>query len=205
MIETNGMPMLTENQLRCIPNVSFELIPIKNLVFTSRLSYSFFHSENYGASYPYFSIYSSGAYSPAISVSASSTSTNYWQWENFASYNFTAKNNSFNVMLGSSYSETRNFGVTGTMGGNGNGDLGFSRNDPNFMYFAYATAGASKSIYGGEPSYTRKLAYFGRVNYDYKNTYLLQFSLRADAAAAGIPDCVKDLRMIQPKLKKECA
>ena len=32
MIETNGMPMLTENQLRCIPNVSFELIPIKNLV-----------------------------------------------------------------------------------------------------------------------------------------------------------------------------
>ena len=32
MIETNGMPMLTEKQLRCIPNVSFELIPIKNLV-----------------------------------------------------------------------------------------------------------------------------------------------------------------------------
>ena len=176
-----------ENRITSLSGTTFmNITPIKNLVFTSRLSYSFFHSENYGASYPYFSIYSSGAYSPAISVSASSTSTNYWQWENFASYNFTAKNNSFNVMLGSSYSETRNFGVTGTMGGNGNGDLGFSRNDPNFMYFAYATAGASKNIYGGEPSYTRKLAYFGRINYDYKNTYVLQFSLRADAADSSI-------------------
>ena len=176
-----------ENRIASLSGTTFmNITPIKNLVFTSRLSYSFFHSENYGASYPYFSIYSSGAYSPAISVSASSTNTNYWQWENFASYNFTAKNNSFNVMLGSSYSETRNFGVTGTMGGNGNGDLGFSRNDPNFMYFAYATAGASKNIYGGEPSYTRKLAYFGRVNYDYKNTYLLQFSLRADAADSSV-------------------
>ena len=176
-----------ENRIASLSGTTFmNITPIKNLVFTSRLSYSFFHSENYGASYPYFSIYSSGAYSPAISVSASSTSTNYWQWENFASYNFTVKNNSFNVMLGSSYSETRNFGVTGSMGGNGNGDLGFSRNDPNFMYFAYATAGASKNIYGGEPSYTRKLAYFGRMNYDYKNTYLLQFSLRADAADSSI-------------------
>lgn len=176
-----------ENRITSLSGTTFmNITPIKNLVFTSRLSYSFFHSENYSASYPYFSIYSSGAYSPAIAVSASSTSTNYWQWENFASYNFKAKNNNFNVMLGSSYSETRNFGVTGSMGGNGNGDLGFSRNDPNFMYFAYATAGASKSIYGGEPSYTRKLAYFGRMNYDYKNTYLLQFSLRADAADSSI-------------------
>ena len=176
-----------ENRITSLSGTTFmNITPIKNLVFTSRLSYSFFHSDNYSASYPYYSIYSSGAYSPAISVSASSTSTNYWQWENFASYNFKAKNNNFNVMLGSSYSETRNFGVTGSMGGNGNGDLGFSRDDPNFMYFAYATAGASKSIYGGEPSYTRKLAYFGRMNYDYKNTYLLQFSLRADAADSSI-------------------
>ena len=176
-----------ENRIASLSGTTFmNITPIKNLVFTSRLSYSFFHSENYGASYPYFSIYTSGAYSPAISVSASSTNSNYWQWENFASYNFTAKNNSFNVMLGSSYSETRNFGVSGSMGGNGNGDIGFSRNDPNFMYFAYATTGATKNLAGGEPSYTRKLAYFGRVNYDYKNTYLLQFSLRADAADSSV-------------------
>jgi TonB-linked SusC/RagA family outer membrane protein len=176
-----------ENRVAGLSGTTFlNFTPIKNLVFTSRLSYSLLHSENYTAQYPYFSIYSSGAYSPAIKVSAASTGTNYWQWENFGSYRFNWGKNNFNVMLGTSYSETRNFGVSGSMEGNGKGDLGFSRNDPNFMYFAYATAGASKTILGGEPTYTRKLAYFGRVNYDYRGTYLLQFSLRADAADSSI-------------------
>ena len=56
------------------------------------------------------------------------------------------------------------------------------QNDPNFFYFAYATSDAVKDVSGGEPTYTRKLSYFGRLNYDYAGKYMAQFSLRADAA-----------------------
>ncbi len=60
------------------------------------------------------------------------------------------------------------------------------QNDPNFFYFAYATSDAVKDVSGGEPTYTRKLSYFGRLNYDYAGKYMAQFSLRADAADLSV-------------------
>ena len=36
------------------------------------------------------------------------------------------------------------------------------------------------------PTYTRKLSYFGRLNYDYAGKYMAQFSLRADAADLSV-------------------
>lgn len=162
------------------------LTPVKGLVLTSRLSYSFASGDLYSASKPWFASMNSGALSPYITVSASSSHSTYWQWENFGTYMRQFGKHSVGLMLGTSYSDMRSYGVTGSMSGNTNGDLGFSRNDPNFMYFAYATSGATKSLSGGEPSYNRKLAYFGRLNYDYRGTYLFQFSLRADAADLSI-------------------
>ena len=52
--------------------------------------------------------------------------------------------------------------------------------------FAYATSDAVKDVSGGEPTYTRKLSYFGRLNYDYAGKYMAQFSLRADAADLSV-------------------
>ena len=43
-----------------------------------------------------------------------------------------------------------------------------------------------KDVSGGEPTYTRKLSYFGRLNYDYAGKYMAQFSLRADAADLSV-------------------
>ena len=157
--------------------------PIKGLTITSRLGYRLTSSESYGVSHDYYA--TSMAHQNYLSVSASTYASTYWQWENFLNYNKTIKNHTFGVMLGTSFSESRSFGVSGSKNG-GDGDLGFQKDDPLFWYFSYATATAEDSVSGGEPSFTRKNSYFGRLNYEYKGKYLLQASLRADAADSSV-------------------
>lgn len=50
-----------------------------------------------------------------------------------------------------------------------------------FYYLNYASASAIKGV-GGEKTRSAKLSYFGRVGYEFAGRYLLQASLRADAA-----------------------
>jgi TonB-linked SusC/RagA family outer membrane protein len=55
------------------------------------------------------------------------------------------------------------------------------KNDPLFYYLNYAAASSTKGV-GGEMTRSSKMSYFGRISYDYAGRYLLQASLRADAA-----------------------
>ncbi len=161
------------------------LTPVKGLLFTSRLSYRLSASESYGVSFDYYG--NSTQKQDYLQVSASAYTPTYYQWENFANYTRDFGKHHAGLMLGMSYSQSRSFGLSGSMKGSGeDGDLGFKKDDPLFWYFAYANATASKSLSGGEASYIRKLAYFGRANYEYDNKYLAQFSLRADAADSSV-------------------
>lgn len=157
--------------------------PLKGFTFTSRLGYRFSGSESYGVQHDYYA--SAQANRNFLSVSASDSTPVYWQWENFANYMRSFGKHNVSLMLGTSYSQSRSFGVSGSYTG-GDGDLGFKQDDPLFWYFAYATGTATKTVSGGEPNYTRKLAYFGRANYDYQGRYMAQFSLRADAADSSV-------------------
>lgn len=158
-------------------------MPIKGLTITSRLGYRLSSSSSYGVSNHYY--YSGKNKQAYVQVDASDYSPTYYQWENFLNYMRTFGKHSATIMLGTSYSQNRNFGVSGNKKGNDT-DLGFQQDNPLFYYFAYATADATQNISGGEPGYTRKLAYFGRLNYDYEGRYMAQFSLRADAADLSI-------------------
>lgn len=157
--------------------------PLKGLTLTSRLGYRFSATESYGVQKDYYG--SSIVNQNFLSVSASDYTPTYWQWENFLNYNRQFGKHDVTLMLGTSYSQSRSFGLSGSYTG-GDGDLGFKQDDPLFWYFAYATSTATKSVSGGEASYTRKLSYFGRVNYDYDHRYMAQFSLRADAADSSV-------------------
>lgn len=159
-------------------------MPIKGLTVTSRLSYRLSGGESYGVNHDY---YANGQIqSKYMSVSAGSSASTYWQWENFLNYNKQIKKHNLGIMLGTSYSESRSFGVNGSKGGNEDAGIGFEKDDPLFWYFAYAVDNATKNVSGGEPSYGRKLSYFGRANYEYDNRYMLQVSLRADAADSSV-------------------
>ncbi|MDR0973078.1 MAG: TonB-dependent receptor [Prevotellaceae bacterium] len=157
--------------------------PITGLTVTSRFGYRLSGSESYGASYDYYA--TAMQHRNYMSVSASTYTPYYWQWENFLNYSRSFGKHNATLMLGTSYSESRSFGVNGSYSG-GDGNFGFMQDDPLFYYFAYATASATRSLSGGEPSYSRKNAYFGRLNYDYAGKYMAQVSLRADAADSSV-------------------
>jgi len=194
-VRTNRVnPMITrdnadnDSRVLNISGTAFaNLTPIKNFMFTSRFSYAFANSDVYMPFYQYYADYSQQAFRNYLMVASSSSHNYFWQWENFANYSLEiAKNHNLAFMLGTSYSESRNTGITGAASGTTDNNLGFLQDDPRFMYFAYITPDANKTIQGGEAVYTRKIAYFGRVNYSYKDTYLAQFSLRADAADLSV-------------------
>lgn len=157
--------------------------PISGLTITSRLGYQLSSSSSYGVSQDYY--YTGKSKQDYIQVNASDYSPSYWQWENFLNYTRSFGKNNATIMLGTSYSESRSFGVSGNKKGDDQ-NIGFLQDDPLFLYFAYATSDASKDVSGGEENYIRKLAYFGRLNYDYAGKYMAQFSLRADAADLSV-------------------
>lgn len=158
-------------------------MPTKELTFTSRLSYVLSGGESYGVNYDYTD--SRKYFSDNLSVSASASLSSYYQWENFLNYQKSVEDHHLSAMLGMSYSQSRSFGVNGSVQGV-EGDLGFKKDDPLFHYFAYKTPNADDNVGGGEPSYSRKNSYFGRLSYDYAGKYLFQASLRADAADSSI-------------------
>jgi len=157
--------------------------PFKGFVFTSRLGYRLAATESYGVSHDYY--VSDSMKQNFVSLSGSTYHPTYYQWENFLNYSRTFGKHTASIMLGTSFSSSRSYGLSGSKSG-GDGDLGVTQDIPKFWYLAYATSTATKSVSGAEPSYTKKLAYFGRLNYDYAGKYMFQFSLRADAADLSV-------------------
>ena len=158
--------------------------PWKHLTLTSRLGYRLSGSENYSVGFDYYG--NSTQKQDYLSVSAGTSTPTYYQWENFLNYNQDFGKHNVGAMLGMSFSESRSFSVSGSMSGTDADDIGFQKDDPLFWYWAYATATAKKTLSGGEAMFSRKLAYFGRLSYNYDNKYLAQFSLRADAADSSV-------------------
>lgn len=165
-----------------------DFTPIKELVVTSRLGYRYTFNNSYGYIMP--NLTCSDLYQDYVSVNATSGNTTYWQWENFANYTKTfAEKHNVNAMIGMSYSSNTAFGVTGGINGSRSGDkldLGITKLDPNYAYFAYQTGTATRTVSGGEKRRYANLSYFGRLSYDYENKYFAQFTLRADAADLSI-------------------
>lgn len=163
---------------------ALNLTAIPNTVITSRLSYQMSNSESYGVSRDHYG--SEKSSQNFVNLSAGNNNTVYYQWENFANWNMSIdRKHNLGVMVGSSFSENRTFGVSGGTNGK-DGDYGVKQDDPNFWYIAYATPTATKSVSGGEAMYIRKLGFFGRASYDYQGKYLVQYNFRADAADSSI-------------------
>lgn len=159
------------------------LKPVKGLVITSRLGYRLSAAKSYTVNNDFY--VNTTINQSYMSVNASASTPIYLQWENFVNYMHSFGKHNLNAMVGTSYIDNSSFYVSGNVTG-GDGDFGFKKDDPRYAYFAYATATAVKSVSGGEEIIGRKLAYFGRLNYDYAGKYMAQFSLRADAADSSV-------------------
>ena len=154
----------------------FTLIP--DLTITSRFGYRLNGSRTSNTSLPFYgNAVQSRDY---VSQSNTSSTTIYYQWENFANYMKTfAEAHTVNAMVGISFQKNSYDFVTGGL--DANGEHALKKNDPLFYYLNYANASATKSV-SGETTSNTKYSYFGRLGYDYLGRYMLQASLRADAA-----------------------
>lgn len=169
-------------------STSLELTPIKHFVFTSRLGYRYMYNNSYTYTSP--NVTNTDTFQDYMSVTNTTNTLGYWQWENFLNYNQTfADKHNVSAMIGMSYSDTSNYFNTGVVSGSGSGnaaELGFLKNDPNYAFPAYKSGSAVQTVTGGEKLHVLKYSYYGRIGYDFANRYYAQFSLRADAADTSI-------------------
>ena len=161
----------------------FTLIPY--LTVTSRFGYRLTGTRSSSTSLPFFgNAVQSRDY---VDQSNTSSTTIYYQWENFANYMKSFGNHTVSAMVGMSFQDSSYDYVTGQL--TSNGEDAIKKNDPLFYYLNYANASATKGV-SGETTSSTKFSYFGRLGYDFLGRYMLQASLRADAA---------DLSKLSPK------
>ena len=137
------------------------LTPFKGFVFTSRLGYRIKQEYETNFEEPFHA--NAKAYSKKYKISAESSQSYYYQWENFANYNVTLSNHAIGAMAGMSYTYSDSRGVGGSLEGDN------------------PLKGCTKSISGDNPSQSAQISYFGRLTYSYDNRYSLQANFRADA------------------------
>ena len=166
-------------------STALNIKPFKTVTFTSRLGYDFLNISSYSLQWPH--TVNTDTNMDYVSINAGNQSTRYYQWENFVNYNETfAQKHNVSAMVGMSFSERTTFGVSGSIAGTNSSNIGITKLDKNYAYFANATGTAIKNISGGEKRTYTDLSYFGRVGYDYEGKYYIQASLRADAADLSI-------------------
>lgn len=164
---------------------ALDFTPIKHITFTSRLGYTINSSISNTVTWP--NVTNTDTVTDYVTIAASAGTNTYYQWENFVNYNQTfAKKHNVNAMAGMSYSWRTNYSVNAQIAGTGLDNLGITKLDPNYAYFANQTGTATKTVSGGEKRNYAELSYFGRLSYDYDNKYYIQASLRADAADLSI-------------------
>ena len=154
-----------------------DFTPLKGLTVTSRFGYRLAGTRSSSTSLPF---YGNGVQSrDYLDFSAGSSTSIYYQWENFANYMKQFGGHTVTAMVGMSFQKSSSDNVNGSLTANGEDAL--KKNDPLFYYLNYANASATKGV-SGETNESTKNSYFGRLSYDFMGRYLLQASLRADAA-----------------------
>ena len=192
LISTNpGNPLATlasaenENKTLGVQGTAYATLTpsfVPGLVFTSRLGYRLNVNNTWGLTKHYYAAPDSGTQTNSASVRRGGTNTTYYQWENFVNYTKTIANaHNIGVMVGMSYSQQDTYSLNGSQS-KLRPDI---ENNPLFWDLAYATSDSDDQV-SGTHDWERKLSYYGRANYAYKNRYNVQFTFRADAADLSI-------------------
>ncbi len=151
--------------------------PLKTLTYTSRFGYRLSGTRSSNTDLPFYG--NSVQSRDYVSQNNTSSTTIYYQWENFVNYAQTFGLHTVTAMAGMSYQESTSDFVYGSL--SANEEDGLIKNDPLFYYLSYGAASATKGV-AGEKLRSAKLSYFGRVGYEFAGRYMVQATLRADAA-----------------------
>ena len=197
---------------KLIGDVYAELQPIKNLKIKSTfgLNYSSSAYHSYTPTYTHLSIYS---YNDYENITQSSSQGYTWNWDNTVNYTFNINDHKFDVLGGSSYRKYQGSWMNGSNTGNtlfGNFDRSYLSNsnvtsytmnspiapqgatETDLAYWKRVAAGEqllshTMSLTGNANSVYAQSSFFGRINYNYKETYLASAVFRADGSTMFAP------------------
>ncbi len=176
-----------------IGDVYAELKPIKNLTLKSSFGLNYYSSayHSYSPIYPHLSLYSFNNYE---SISQSGSQGYTWNWDNTVDYLFNINRvHQFDVLAGSSIRRFQGSWISGTNTGTtifGDFDHSYlSTSNLTNITMSASTAAAdaqtvthSLSLTGNQNAVYSQASFFGRVNYNYKETYMASAILRADGS-----------------------
>lgn len=169
------------NNQKLLGNVYLQIEPIKNLTFKTTLGLDYYAGEGHSYSPEYqLSIY---AFSRFDRVNQNMNKGKTLTWDNLAAYKFkVAEEHHFETMLG-----TSSINYDGTSMSATNADATYSDLDHAWLDNTTNKDGARMSM-NGQKSETRRMSYYGRLNYDYKETYLFNATFRADGSSIFSPE-----------------
>lgn len=152
-------------------SVFADLQPVKNLIFHTQLSYN----QNTSDYRSYSPSYTATTQDSRSTSEVYQSQYNGWtlQWINTLTYNWSLDQHNFTAMIGTDASQNKGINVSGQ------GTL-------NTLFDAWSTAYLDNTptrngAYRGYPDDEyRSMSYFGRLSWDWKETYMATFSLRND-------------------------
>ncbi len=161
-----------------------EIQPIKDLVYRGQLNYNQ-SSWSWRCYLPTYHINDQGE-SRETDQATNQVGLGWgWSTTNTLTYKFdVAQKHSFDAMVGTEYGESRpNFGfsLNATAQNSIFGDL-------NHAYMDYMKSNTAAATVSGSPySDSRSMSYFGRLNYNFNETYMFTAIFRADGSSAFAP------------------
>ena len=168
-------------ETKVVGDLYFALEPVKNLVFRSSIGIDYYGSD-YRKFTPIFQL-SDFTYSDVTKVEQNQRNSTSLSWDNTLSYGFKIGENKIDVMAGTwmqrydcaylfayntnlAYSDFQHAWIDNTTSDNTNGTMRMN----------------------GNPEETRMLSYFGRLQWNFKEKYMLNATFRADGSSKFTED-----------------
>jgi len=168
----------TSNSYNLNTSINLQIQPIKDLIFKSQVGYKMSAGDYRSFTPTYVQLASTTPANTTSTVSQSADIGWSYTWENTLNYKFKFDENHFDVLAGESVEQ---WGM-GQHEGATNGNLLY--NDYLHAYLDNSTGIASgvTSVAGSPWGQGGITSFFGRINYDWNETYLLSLILRADGS-----------------------
>jgi TonB-linked SusC/RagA family outer membrane protein len=165
------------NVVNMFGNISADITPFAGFVFTSKLgvNYSSFNQHTFRPGY-----YHNGEQllENYPRVAENNNFMTYWQWENFASYTKDIGQHNLTTLLGTAIS-SREYKTVSASG------YPLSKNVESYADLNFI-ATQDNSVVGGTTLVDNKLSWFARADYSFAGKYMLQATVRRDAAGLSI-------------------
>lgn len=168
------------NNQKLIGNLYLEAEVIKGLRFRSSIGLDYSARDEHSFTPEYvLSVYS---FNRDSRVNQSMGKGRTWLWDNLLNYGFNVSDHRVDVMVGTSAFQYRGASIWGT-----NTNLVFDDIEHAWLSNATNADGARITLGGRPDDEDNRFSYFSRVNYNFKETYLLNATFRADASSRFAP------------------